>query len=568
MLFVVGLLLVAVNVGFSADSEKQRAPLLSGLSDHHYPITTRSARAQQFFNQGLRLVYGFNHAEAIRAFKEAARLDSQCAMAHWGVALSLGPNINAPMNREAELRAGEAMQQALSRKKFASEKERALIDALAKRYSMDEKAARAALDRAYANAMRALRQRYPKDVDIATLFAEALMNLRPWNYWTKDGHPHPGTTEMVATLEAVLRQNPNHPGAIHYYIHAMEASKYPERAVPHADRLGKVTPGAGHLVHMPAHVYIHVGRYGDASASNLQAIAADERYIQQCKAQGLYPLVYYPHNLHFLYWGASMEGRSKLSIEAAQKLAMKVLKDELPDPKSCACCRKPLVENAAVSEEPDDALAGFYGPYQDFLAAPFYAMTRFGKWSDVLQKPPPPAKFPYLTGAWHYARGMALRGQGRLQEATEELNHLRTIAAEPSLKTLDVWGSPAANILAVAAEVLAGEIAAKQKDFDKAVSHLERGVRLEEALAYTEPPAWHYPVRQSLGAVLLEAGRLPEAEVVYAADLKRNRDNGWSLFGLMKALQAQGRTDEAAEMEKRFRKAWKNADVTLTASRF
>jgi tetratricopeptide (TPR) repeat protein len=519
----------------------QIAPRLQKLGDHKFPVTTSSPRAQLFINQGLMLAYGFNHAEAARSFREAARLDPNCAMAYWGMALVMGPNINMPMPSEAEAKVYEMIQKAVALKSNASERERAYIDALAKRYSPEEEPNRAMLDRSYAEAMRQLHERYPDDLDAATLYAEALMDLRPWNYWTRDMQPYPETLEIHRVLESVLARNPNHPGAIHYYIHSVELGR-PELAEAGAERLWKLAPGAGHLVHMPSHIFRRVGRYSDASRSNEDAIAADEDYITQCRAQGVYPLAYYPHNIHFLWDSATMEGRSHVAIKAARKSA-----SSIPDG---AWREVPLLHQ--------------------FLVAPLFAYTRFGKWDLILNEPRPPEESPFWTGVWHYARGLAFTATGKPDQAARELSSLENIAAEKSLDGFRVTFSRngAKAILEIAVEVLAGEMAAKRGDYDKAIARLHRAILLEDNLIYNEPPDWHVPTRQLLGAVLLEAGRAAEAEAIYWQDLERNRENGWSLFGLMQSLRAQGKEEQAALVEERFRKAWSMADVTLIASRF
>jgi len=519
----------------------QVAPRLQNLGNHKFPVTTDSARAQIFINQAVMLTYGFNHAEATRSFKEAARLDPDCAMAYWGMALVLGPNINLPMSPEAEPQAYTAIQKALALKKGVSAKEQAYIDALATRYSGEQNPDRPSLDRAYAEAMRKLHERYPDDLDAATLYAESLMDLRPWNYWTRDMQPYPETREIHRVLEAVIARDPNHPGAVHYYIHAVELGR-PELAEAGAERLRSLAPGAGHLVHMPSHIFRRIGRYADASKSNENAIAADEDYIVQCRAQGVYPLAYYPHNIHFLWDSATMEGRSHTAIEAARKAA-----SSIPEG---AWRQVPLLHQ--------------------FLVAPLFAYTRFGKWDLILSEPRPPEDSPFWTGEWHYARGLAFTATGKLDSAKNELNLLQAIAAQKSMDGLRVTFSRngAKAILDIAVEVLAGELDAKQGDYEQAIAHLHRGVLLEDNLIYNEPPDWHVPVRQSLGAVLLDAGRADEAEAIYWQDLRLNRENGWALFGLMQSLQAQGKTEAVATVKARFDKAWKQSDVSLTASRF
>jgi tetratricopeptide (TPR) repeat protein len=516
------------------------APRLQNLGKHTFPVTTKSKQAQLFMSQGVNLAYGFNHAESGRAFREAARLDPKLAMADGGQALVLGPNINAPMAPADEPKAYELAQKALSLKAGASPRERGYIEALARRYAAQRgtDADRAARDRAYADAMREVMRRFPDDLDAASLFAEAMMDLRPWAYWAPDGTPYPGTPEIVSTLEGVLVKNPHHPMATHLYIHAVE-STMPGKAEAAADRLLKLMPGAGHMVHMPGHIYMRVGRYADASAANDQAILADEDYITQCRAQGMYPMGYYPHNIHFLWASATMEGRGTVAIDSARKVASKV-------------------DDAAMQSLP--FLAGF-------RVVPYYALTRFGKWDEMLGEPAPPDNL-YMKGTWHYARGIAHAARGELYDADRELAEVRKIAADPALKFNLFSPNTADNIFAIAPDVLAGDLAARRKDYDRAIAHLERAVRLEDALVYTEPAEWHYPVRQILADVLLQAGRPREAETVYWADLSRNPENGWSLFGLAQALRAQKRDDEAAAVEKRFEKAWARADVKLTASRF
>jgi tetratricopeptide (TPR) repeat protein len=515
----------------------QLAPRLQNLGSHTFPVTTSSEEAQAFINQGLNLSYGFNHAESGRAFREAARLDPSCAMAYWGQALVLGPNINAPMDPEAEPQALELARKAVDLKGNASEREQAYIDALARRYdgNPDHRAAR---DAEYAEAMGEVAKRYPDDLDAAALYAESMMDLRPWDYWGPDGRPYDGTDEVIALLESVMERDPEHPGALHLYIHLIEPTDEPERAEVAADRLQTLMPGAGHLVHMPSHIYQRIGRYEDSAKANELAILADEDYITQCRAQGLYPMGYYPHNIHFLWFAATADGRSAIAIDAARKVASKI-------------------DDATLEQMPMMA---------QFRVIPYWALARFGHWQDVLDEPAPPDNL-FLTGAWHYVRGLAHLGQGDLPAAQRELNQVRRIASDPGLDFPMFSPNSAAQIFAPAPEVLAGELAAARGEYDDAIAHLDRAVRLEDSLVYTEPAEWHYPPRLALGAVLLEAGRPREAETVYWDDLKHNRENGWALFGLAKALRAQGKDDRAAAIEARFEKAWARADVTLTASR-
>ena len=514
------------------------APRLQKLGSHKFPVSTKNAQAQLFMNQGLNLSYAFNHAEAGRAYREAARLDPNLAIAFWGEALALGPNINAPMSPDSEAPALEAIKKADALRANASPREQALIDALKYRYN-GKAADRRANDVAYADAMRKVHLQFPDDDDISMLYVESVMDLRPWGYWERDGTPYDRTVEIVTLTENVIAKNSNHPGALHLYIHLMEAFQA-GKAESAADRLLTLMPAAGHMVHMPAHIYQRVGRYADAEKSNVMAIAADEDYIAQCRAQGLYPMAYYPHNLHFLWFAATAEGNSKVALEAARKAASRVDDDTLK--------AVPL-------------LAGF-------RVVPYYALTRFGHWDEMLAEPEPPAASAYLRGQWHYARGRAFLGKGQTADAEAELAKLNALMPDKSLDGPLFSPNTARAILTIANEVLAGEIDSANKKYDTAIAHLERAVRLEDALVYTEPAEFHYPPRLSLGAILLAAGRPAEAETVYWEDLRRNKESGWALYGLMQALKAQGKNDDAALVEARFKKAWAKADVTLSASRF
>src|SRR4051812_36814163 len=515
------------------------APRLQNLGVHTFRVTTTSARAQRFINQGLNLAYGFNHAEAGRAFAEAARLDPRCAMAYWGQALVLGPNINAAMAGDDEPKAKTLIEKAASLKRTASARERAYIDALAARYT-GRSEDRVKADRAYADAMRRLTKQFPDDLDAKTIFAESLMDLRPWNYWTRDGEPYAETSEIRDALAQVIARNRNHPGALHYWVHLWEPTNTPERAEAEADRLLPLMPGAGHMVHMPAHIYMRVGRFADVVSSNQAAARADEDYITQCRAQGLYPLGYYPHNIHFVWMGATALGQSGLAAEAARKVSA-------------------AITDASLKEAP--ALQGF-------TLVPYWTMVRFGRWDEILADKGPRLDHPFSRGAWHFARAMALTATGRVELAEEELAALRKEVDDPALvQPATSSMNTGVAILRIAPEVVAGELAARRQEWDTAVLHLDRAIRYEDALIYQEPPDWPAPVRQTLGAVLLQTGRPSEAEAVYWEDLKKNPGTGWSLYGLWQALRAEQKTDEARAAEARFRDAWKNADVTLTASR-
>jgi tetratricopeptide (TPR) repeat protein len=515
------------------------APRLMNLGAHTFQVTTRSPEAQAFINQGVNLAYGFNHAEAARAFAEAARLDPECAMAYWGHALVLGPNINAPMTPEDEPRAYELAQKALSLRARVTPREQAYIDAIASRYT-GKSEDRAAADRAFTEAMRRVTEAHPEDLDAKTIYAESLMDLRPWNYWTRDGVPYEETKAALAALEGVLAKNRNHPGALHYWVHLWEPTDTPERAEAEADRLLPLMPAAGHMVHMPAHIYHRVGRHLDVIQSNRRAVAADEDYISQCRAQGIYPLGYYPHNIHFIWMGATAAGRSKEAIEAADKVA------------------------AAVQAESLDAVPILQG----FLVVPYWARVQFARWDEILADKGPAHDTPFTRGAWRYARAMAYTSNGQLDEAERELSQLEAIVVDPALNGQTTFSTNTGSaILRIAPLVVKGQIAAKRKEWDNALLHLERAVRYEDALIYQEPADWHSPVRQTLGAVLMDAGRPDEAESVFWEDLKKNPENGWSLSGLAQALRAQGKNDEASAVEARFARAWREADVTLAGSR-
>lgn len=521
------------------DSNKQHVPRLQSLGKHAFPVSTSNPVAQQYINQGLNLAYGFNHAEARQAFREAARLDPGLAIAYWGQALVLGPNINAMMEPNEEPQALEIMQRAKFLMTRASDKEQALISALEKRYS-GKAEHRTTNDKAYAAAMREVHQRFPDDPDIAMLYVESMMDLRPWGYWMLDGTPYEGTTEIVALTEDVLRRYPEHPGALHMHIHLIEPTSTPERAEKSADTLLKLMPEAGHMIHMASHIYQRVGRYADSIKSNQMAIAADESYIAQDHAHGLYPMVYYPHNIHFLWFAATSDGQSKLAIESAKETARKIDDDVLK-----------AIPLTAV-----------------FRVAPYWALARFGHWKEILDLAPPPLTNLFLTGGWHYVRGLALVATKQLQQAEQELAALRKIMEDPRLDHPLLSKNTSSTVLRIAPEMLAGEIAAARGQFDQAIAYFEKAVRLEDALIYTEPAEFHQPPRLSLGAVLLESGQPGQAETVYWEDLQRNRNSGWALYGLVQAMRAQKKDDQAALIEARFKKSWERADVTLTGSRF
>jgi len=522
------------------------APLFEGMGNHEHPISTDNPWAQKYFNQGLIIDFAFNHAESARSFRAAQKLDPECAMCFWGEALALGPNINvtsngkAIMSEESQLAAYAAIQNAVALQDSASQQEQDFIQALATRYNGDPASPREPQDLAYADAMRELYQKYPDNDDAAALFAEALMTTMPWDYWLDAEKPKPATVEVIEALETVMERSPEHPLALHLYIHAVEASSSPGRAEPAADTLANLVPGAGHLVHMPAHIYWRVGRYHDASEANVRAADVDEAYIAQCNAQGFYPALYYPHNIHFLWAASSMEGRSEVAINAARRVAANVQLE--------------LIEEFPMVEF--------------FHTIPLLALTQFGRWDEILAEPQPPAELDYSNAIWHYVRGTALSRNGDIAAAQAEHDALVPLRESTQVHFLDSVDYPASQLLLIADELLQGEIAMAQDDAAAAVGHFENAVAAQDELPYTEPPFWYYPTRQSLGNALLQAGDAAAAEAVFRRDLEIYKHNGWSMYGLILALQAQDKTEEAAEMQHHFDAVWAQADVELTSSRF
>lgn len=504
-------LLLASTAQAAPEGAAGSVPLYDDLGRHHYPITTAEPLAQRYFDQGLRLYYAFNHQESIRSFEEAVRIDPRCAMCQWGIALAHGPNINAPMSPEAGTRAWEAIQRALAHQARVSAPEQALIQALAARYAADPPEDRGALDLAYARALGEVARQFPDDLEAATLYAEALMDLAPWDYWTKDREPRPDTPELLAQLERVMELNPDHPGANHFYIHAVEAVD-PGRAVDAAERLAGLMPGAGHLVHMPAHIYIRVGRYEDAIEANRHAVHADETYIRdQAPAAGIYVLGYYPHNYDFLAFAASMIGRDALAIESAEKIAALPPQELLREPGMTFM--------------------------QHHQTRHLQMKVRFGRWDEVLRAEAPPEDLAHARAMWHYARGRALAATGEVEAADAELAQLRRLAGDPELAGQGLEFNTAGTVLNIASRVLAGHLAAARSDFGQAVDQLREAARLEDEMVYGEPPEWSVPVRQDLGDVLLRAGRAAEAGQAYREDLERFPGNIWSTQGLSRAME-------------------------------
>jgi len=523
--------------------EGQIAPVLEGMGNHQFKISSSDNLANQFFNQAIALTYGFNHLEAGRSYRQVAAIDPNSAMAYWGQALVLGPNINAAMEAASVKPAFEAILKAKSLRSKASAKEVDLINALATRYSDDESLAdRGRLDQAYAVSMRILVKKYPDDPNIRTLLAEALMVIHAWDYWNGDGRPKEWTPEILDVLETGLKSHPAHAGLTHYYIHAVEASKNPARALASANILRDLVPGAGHLVHMPSHIYIRTGKYQEGVVANEKAILVDNNYIAQCRQQGIYPVAYVPHNRHFLWAMASMQGNSQKAIKAAEHMAGHIDQN--------------LMREAG------------YGTLQHYWVTPIYAYVRFGHWQKILKLDKPDSDLKYPTGVWHYARGKALAATGQIEKARAELLHLQRIANDQSLKNITVWEiNDAYHVIQIASLVLQGEIEGKAANYPNAIESLKRAVALETRLNYNEPSDWHYPVRQSLGAVYLQAGLAELAEQAYREDLETFPDNGWSLYGLHLALQKQQKQPEAVVVKQQFDRAWQWADIQLTASR-
>lgn len=521
------------------------ATMLEGLGDYSLPIDASSPQVQRWFDQGLSLTYGFNHQAAERSFLKAAELDPECAMCWWGAALVLGPHVNAGMDPANNAAAWQRLQAARSLADAAPAWQQAYIQALSARYAENPPEDRSGLDQAYAKAMAELVAARPDDLDAATLYAESLMNLQPWDYWTMDGKPVGRIDEIVSVLEGVIERDSEHAGALHLYIHAVEASEQPERGVAAADRLRTLIPGSGHLVHMPAHIYARVGRYHDAVIANQRAIESDNAYLAACRpGPGVYPLGYVPHNHHFLWFAASMEGARDIALAAAE-------------------------ETHARTSDPDLMRAPGFEGMQNFALTPLFAKVRFGLWDDIADYPKPADDLPYMQAMWHYAQGMAAIRSDRKNDATTHHAALVQASTDPEIEKLFMWERYSLiHGVRVAERVLAAELAHADGELETALAALETARDIEDDLPYDEPPGWHAPVRHTLGALLLEAGRAEEAEAAYRAELRRNPENGWSLYGLSQALRAQGRNGESDRVLRRFETAWAQADVALESSRF
>jgi tetratricopeptide (TPR) repeat protein len=513
---------------------KRAAVLMTGIGEVHHPVSTTNPAAQQFFDQGLALIYAFNHDEAERSFRAAAELDPKLAMAHWGIALVLGSNYNAPATADHLKAAVAELHIARELAKDASEPDRGYIEALAKRYSDDPAADPHELAIDYKKAMGELSRRYPEDLDAMTLYAESAMDLRPWKLWDAQGRPAEGTEEIVATLEAVMRRNPHHTGANHYYIHAVEASTHPEKALPSADRLAALAPAAGHLVHMPSHIYLRTGDYDLAARQNELAIAADRVMIDATQAQGIYPMMYFNHNIHFLALARTYQGR----FADARKASLELVKNVEPHVKDM-----PML--------------------QSFLPTPTLVLLAFRRWDDILAAPAPDAQLVVPTAIWRCARGSALAARGKVAEAEAEREAFVDRMKHVPAGTMFGSHNTAKNILTIAARVLNARIAVAKNDRALAIEQLRAAVTAEDALNYIEPPDWYLPVRLSLGGVLLANGDNAEAEKVFREELDRRPRNGRALFGLWQSLKAQNNAYGAGLIEQEFRTAWRDADVTL-----
>lgn len=516
-----------------------KAPLLEGLDGVDFKITTSNKEAQAYFNQGLMLSYGFNHAEAARSFFEATRLDSTCAMAYWGFAFVLGPNYNAGMEDDNYERAFTAIQKAVALSDNCSAKEKALILALSNRYTATPPEDRSGLDIAFSKAMKKVYETYPNDPDISAIYAESIMDLHPWDlYDKKTKAPRPWTGEIVAILEKLMQQFPRHPGAPHFYIHAVEASDNPDRGLAAANLLMTLVPGSGHLVHMPSHIYIWTGDYHLGSLANLAAVKSDSAYVTACHAQGAYPLAYYPHNYHYLSATASFEGNSKLAWEAAQKVQEKTAKD--------------------VMQQPG------WATLQHYYTVPYFVAVKFGLWDSILAVKNPEMDLVYPRAILHYARGMAFLGKNETGNAAKELSRLKELAKDSTLPGLTIWDiNTMSDIVQIAVHVLTAETYLHQKEFDQAISEYEKAIVVEDNLNYNEPPDWFFSVRHHLGLALLKAGLYKKAEKVYREDLGIWKENGWALRGLFESLEKQGRSLEAQQVYKRFIEAWRYADFDL-----
>ena len=524
--------------------EKAGAPLLNGLGSHSFTISSKVEGVQEYFNQGLIMAFAFNHAESIRSFKAAQKLDPNCAICFWGEALALGPNINvtsdgkAIMSPQDRLDAFERMNKAIALIEFASPKEKDFILTLKSRYNGDVNSSRVPLDIAYAEAMEALSSKYSDDTDAASLYAEALMNTMPWNYWAEDGNPKPDTIKVINTIESVLDKDPNHPLAIHLYIHAVEASSNPGRAEEAADRLADLVPGAGHLVHMPSHIYWRVGRYEDASLANIAAAKVDEEYIAQCNAQGFYPALYYPHNIHFLWAASTMEGMSDLSIESAIKVSNYVSPEQ--------------IRNI---------------PFLEFFhTIPLLSYVRFAKWDKVFSYERPDDDFKFSNSIFNYALSVAHAANGNILEANRFQSMILNDIESEEVNAMVMAGHPTKSLMKIASLLASGSIDMYSSKYSEAITSFEEAVTIQDTLPYTEPPFWYYPTRQTLGHALLMNNSFEEAALVFEKDLKDYPRNGWSYFGLHLAQNKLNNQEKSIEALNKFKEIWGRADISINSS--
>ena len=529
---------------FANLTEKAGAPLLSGLGSHSFEISSSVYGVQDYFDQGLIMAFAFNHAESIRSFKAAQQLDPNCAICYWGEALALGPNINVTSDGKAIMSpqdrndAFKAINQAVNLIEFASVKEKDYIKTLRYRYNGDANTSRVPLDLIYASEMDKLSSKYPDDTDAASLYAEALMNTMPWNYWAEDGNPKPDTVKVIDTIESVLDKDPNHPLAIHLYIHAVEASSDPGRAEKAADRLGRLVPGAGHLVHMPSHIYWRIGRYEDASLANIAAAKVDEDYIAQCNAQGFYPALYYPHNVHFLWASSTMEGMSQLSIDSAVKVSNYVSVEQ--------------IKNI---------------PFLEFFhTTPLLSYVRFAKWDEILAYERPDKDFKYSNSIYDYSLSIAHAAKGHIEEANKYQSRiLNEINSEQVGKMVEA-GHPTKSLMKIASLLSKGSISMYANNYDYAIELFKEAVALQDTLPYTEPPFWYYPTRQTLGHALLTKGSYKEALRVFKKDLEDYPRNGWSYYGLHLAYKNLDELSLSSDALMKFNQIWERSDMSIDSS--
>lgn len=537
--------LLILAAGTPSCTSTQSAPepqalMYDGFGNYTRDITTSSPQAQQWFNQGMQLMYGFNHDEAIRSFEMAAQLDPEAAMPWWGVAYCQGININDPaMSEERSKRAREAADNALALLDNETPVEQAMVRAVSTRYEYPAPEDRLPLDQAYARAMERVHNAFPEDNDVSALFAESLMNLQAWDYWESDGSPKGRITEVVEAIEGILRSDPQHPGANHFYIHAVEASSNPDRAVAAAERLTDIVPGSGHLVHMPSHIFIRVGRYADAADSNRAAIDADQAYFAKAPAPGYYSL-YYAHNIHFLAFASMMSGEYASAIEAARNLE---------------------------AEIPEENLRAIAPLAEGIMPTSLHVLIRFGKWEQILEEPDYPEWRLMSRATWAYARSIACSALGRTEQAHQEMAEFERRVAEVPGDWL-VFNNSVHDVLPIARAMMRGELLFREGKREEAFAILREGIAYEDSLVYDEPPAWMLPVRHALGALLMSDGQYAEAERLYREDLEHNRENGWALTGLRNAMLEQGRLDEAKAIEPRLARAFSQCDVNVTSSCF